>query len=436
MLDKTLALLGVFILVLSTVALAGCGATDTPTLAPEVPTETEMPPTDEVEPVETEPPAAGGGIVEMAYAWYGYVIGLPGNQYDDLLFVHPDGMVQIGIEGETAAIEDQIVALRDQPESSRNAHFWGIVTCPVLDYGECQLRVTRVQRHELGTLSAPEAVEGWEGTFFTGRTEPGSGGDDYFQLDGEFPIQYGNVAAIGTSGERELQPQIESLRDTGTKVRIWGSLVAGIPDWNGTQIEVTRIELIDEPPAVETDETAFAWYGQVIKLPVGSQHDDYLSVNPDGIVEIGIEGETETIEQQIVALRDGLEANSYANFWGKLICPALDYGGCELRVTRMRVSGPGPFFDPDPVEGWEGTIVTGRTEPGSGGDDYFLLEGDYPIQYGITAFGPSGNPELEPQIVSLRDTGTRVRIWGSLMAGIPDWNLTQIVITRIEFVGN
>ncbi|HEY70780.1 MAG TPA: hypothetical protein G4O08_09370 [Anaerolineae bacterium] len=433
MFGKRLAFLGVVILVLSAVALAGCGATDTPTEPAVVPTDTEAPPVDTVEPAETEPPAAGGGIIETAYAWYGYVIGLPGNQYDDLLFVHPDGMVQIGLEGETAAIEDQIVALRDQPESSRNAHFWGTVTCPVLDYGDCQLRVTRVHRHELGTLSAAETVEGWEGTIVTGRTEPGSGGDDYFQLDGDFPIQYG-ITSFGPSGDPELEPQIVSLRDTGTRVRIWGSLVAGGPDWNATQIVITRIELIDEPPVVESDENAFAWYGKVTSLPAGGQFDDYVSIYPEGTAEIGIEGETPEVEAQIVALRDEPEPSRNAHFWGNLICPAIDYGGCQLRVSRVRVDGPGPFFDPDLVEGWEGTIVTGRTEPGSGGDDYFLLEGDYPIQYGITSYGPSGNPGLEPQIVSLRDTGTRVRIWGNLSAGIPDWNGTQIVITQLEIL--
>lgn len=400
----------------------------------DAPTTDEPAVTETVEPVETEPPAAGGGIVQEASAWFGYVVGLSGTQYDDLLFVHPDGIVQIGVEGETAALEDQIVALRDQPESSRNAHFWGTVTCPVLDYGECQLRVTRLQLMDgSGSISEAEAVEAWEGTIITGRTEPGSGGDDYFLLDGDFPIQYG-ITSLGPNGDPELESQIVSLRDTGTHVRIWGSLVAGSPDWNGTQIVITRIELIDESPVVESDENAIAWYGYVSSLPAGGQFDDYVCVYPEGTAEIGIEGESPAIEAQIVDLRDQPEPSRNAHFWGTLICPAIDYGGCQLRVSRLRVDGPGDFFDPDPVEGWVGTIVTGRTEPGSGGDDYFLLEGDYSIQYGITSFGPSGDPELEPQIVSLRDTGTRVRIWGSLTAGIPDWNATQIVITRIEIL--
>ena len=195
--------------------------------------------------------------------------------------------------------------------------------------------------------------------------------------------------------------------------------------------ESTEAKETEEVPG----ETAIAWYGRIISFPAGSQYDDYLSVYPEGVIEIGIEGETAAIEEQIVALRDKPEPGRNAHFWGMLHCPALDYGGCQLRVTRLRVDGPGPFFDPDPVEGWVGTIVTGRTEPGSGGDDYFLLDGDFAVQYGIeAAIGPSGERELAPQIESLRDTGTKVRIWGSLMAGVPDWNGTQIEITRIEIV--
>jgi hypothetical protein len=63
-------------------------------------------------------------------------------------------------------------------------------------------------------------------------------------LAAPIPIQYGIVSALGVSGERNLEPQLVALRDSGTPVRIWGTLMAGIPDWNATQIEITRIELV------------------------------------------------------------------------------------------------------------------------------------------------------------------------------------------------
>ena len=83
------------------------------------------------------------------------------------------------------------------------------------------------------------------------------------------------------------------------------------------------------------------------------------------------------------------DSTTYAHFWGTLTCPLLDYGGCQLVVTRLRENRPGPAFAPDPVEGWEGTIDS--FPPGSQIDDYFLLAGDFGVGYGIDAthFGAS-----------------------------------------------
>jgi hypothetical protein len=99
-----------------------------------------------------------------------------------------------------------------------------------------------------------------------------------------------------------------------------------------------------------------AWYGYVVSLPAGSQFDDYLVALPEGAAEIGLSGADAAIEAKIVTLRDKEEPGKYAHFWGTLTCPMLDYGGCELVVTRLRPDGPGPMFDPDPVEGWDGSI--------------------------------------------------------------------------------
>jgi hypothetical protein len=66
---------------------------------------------------------------------------------------------------------------------------------------------------------------------------PGSGGDDYFVLTGDYPIEYGIWAQ-----DEDLRQEIERFRDTGTVLRVWGELVAGLPDWAGTQIRVERYE--------------------------------------------------------------------------------------------------------------------------------------------------------------------------------------------------
>jgi hypothetical protein len=185
-----------------------------------------------------------------------------------------------------------------------------------------------------------------------------------------------------------------------------------------------------EPSPPTAGEPVVAWYGYVASTPDGAQYDDYLVLMPEGIgQEIGIEGADEAIEAQIIALRDRPEPGKYAHFWGTFTCDVIDYGGCQLLVTRLRVDGPGPFFDPDPVEGWEGTIVSGPEGPRSGGDDCLVLStSQFMVEYGID----STDPELSAEIAALRDTGIIVRVWGQVSAGVMDWSGTQIQVERIE----
>jgi putative hemolysin len=175
---------------------------------------------------------------------------------------------------------------------------------------------------------------------------------------------------------------------------------------------------------------AVAWYGYVASMPEGGQFDDYLVLLPEEARRaVGVEGADEATEAEIVALRDAEEPGKYAHFWGTLDCDVIDYGGCQLLVTRLRVDGPGPFFDPDPVDGWQGAITSGPAGPRSGGDDYLtVLVNGIPIAYGID----STDAALAAEIERWRDTGTIVRVWGQLHAGVIDWNGTQIQVERLE----
>jgi hypothetical protein len=94
----------------------------------------------------------------------------------------------------------------------------------------------------------------------------------------------------------------------------------------------------------------------------------------------------------------------------------------------LRPSGPGPFFDPDPVEGWEGVIYSGP--PGLQVDDYFVLVGDFNVWYGIW----SPDSPINSQLEALRDTGTVIKVWGELVAGVMDGNGTQVQANRFEIV--
>ena len=269
-------------------------------------------------------------------------------------------------------------------------------------------------------------------------------------------LSYGEAVEIAQNSECLAEGQLKETRfcneDTGTW---WIDLELDMPncnpacvvDLNTRTAEINYRcmgalppkETEDTPPAPvptpdeseqETELPVVAWYGYVVSTPAGSQFDDYLVVLPEGTAEIGITGADAAIEAEIVALRDMETPGKHAHFWGTLSCPMLDYGGCELFVSRLRVSGPGDFFDPDPVEGWEGTIYSGPPGPRSGGDDAFALVGDFNIWYGIW----SADADILSQLESLRDTETVIRVWGEILAGFPDWNGTQIQVSRFEVV--
>lgn len=190
-----------------------------------------------------------------------------------------------------------------------------------------------------------------------------------------------------------------------------------------------------DAPAI-TGVTVVGWMGYVRTAPTDGQFDDYVVILPEGEGgSFGIAGATEEVEPQIIALRDHEPPGMYAHFWGVLTCDAIDYNGCQLLVDRLRVDGPGAFFDPDPVEGWEGSIVDlSSGEPGSGPDDAFVLMGGYPVQYGIDSAiaAESGERDLADVVVGLRDGGQLIRIWGEVTCGVPDAGGCHIEAYRIE----
>jgi putative hemolysin len=72
-------------------------------------------------------------------------------------------------------------------------------------------------------------------------TEPGAQYDDYFERQDLGQIIYFGIDSLDPA----VMDQIEALRDTGTIVHLYGILHSNVPDYNGSQIQVIRIE-IDE----------------------------------------------------------------------------------------------------------------------------------------------------------------------------------------------
>lgn len=193
--------------------------------------------------------------------------------------------------------------------------------------------------------------------------------------------------------------------------------------WQG---EVDATGKVEETVAPIVGLPIIGWYGSVISLPDDAPFDDYLTLHPDGTGEVGVTGADPAIEAAIDRLRD---SETFAHFWGTLVCGVQDHNECQLTVTRLRPDSEGALFDPDPIAPWEGTIV--GLPDGATFDDYFVLAGDFPIPYGID----STDPALTAQLSDLRDTETPIRVWGRLTCGVPDVNSSQIGVIAIEVLG-
>jgi putative hemolysin len=70
-------------------------------------------------------------------------------------------------------------------------------------------------------------------------TPPGAQFDDYF----ERKDLGGNIYFGIDSLDPAVRSQIKALRDTGKVVHLYGTLLSNVPDYNGSQVQVDRIEV-------------------------------------------------------------------------------------------------------------------------------------------------------------------------------------------------
>ena len=82
-----------------------------------------------------------------------------------------------------------------------------------------------------------EQIADWWGVIKS--TEPGSQYDDYFERQDLAQVIYFGVDSMDPS----VQSQIKALRDSGKIVHLYGTLLSNVPDYNGSQIKVDRIEV-------------------------------------------------------------------------------------------------------------------------------------------------------------------------------------------------
>jgi putative hemolysin len=92
-----------------------------------------------------------------------------------------------------------------------------------------------------GGSTAPETAEAiadWWGVIKS--TDAGAQFDDYFERQ-DIP---GQVIYFGIDSlDPAVKAQIEAVRDTGKIVHLYGTLFSNVPDYNGSQVQVDRIEV-------------------------------------------------------------------------------------------------------------------------------------------------------------------------------------------------
>jgi putative hemolysin len=180
---------------------------------------------------------------------------------------------------------------------------------------------------------ATEEMADWWGVIKS--TEPGAQYDDYFERQDLGQIIYFGIDSMDPA----VQAQIQALRDSGKIVHLYGTLFSNVPDYNGSQIQVDRIEVEEQPsggfmPPGATEEIV-DWWGVIKSTGIGAQYDDYFERQDLGqIIYFGIDSMDPEIQAQIKSLRD---SGRIVHLYGTLLSNMPDYSGSQIQVDRIEV---------------------------------------------------------------------------------------------------
>jgi hypothetical protein len=437
-----LSTLGI-LLALSTVIISGCGSSPaqppTPTAVVVEPSAT---PIDEGELINpTEPPAPAEGTVQAPDATRARDLALSfvAGRYGDRAPAYglawgeeditPEGLVGSSTLQYTSG--DWVVSVSYPIVAPQNTVYQVTVSNRATRF-EWQGEVDaegQVTEQVIPTRGVPAV--GWMGNVVS--LPAGSQYDDYLALLPE------GAGEIGVEGADEaVEAEIVALRDKdepGKYAHFWGTLLCDVPDYGGCQLVVTQVR---SGPTYTEPEPVEAWEGFIVSNPPMSQFDDYFVLAGDFPVAYGIDSIDPAVAAQLESLRD---TGITARVWGQLRTGVPDAFGSQIEVTRVEDVGdplaPAPTADEqttqpvveplsEGIADWAGVIVS--NPPGAQFDDYFEWQSFEGGSYGIDSLDEG----IRQQIVALRDTGTTVRIWGTLYYEVPDVNATQIQVTRIE----
>jgi putative hemolysin len=176
-----------------------------------------------------------------------------------------------------------------------------------------------------------EEIADWWGVIKS--TEPGAQYDDYFERQDLGQIIYFGIDSMDPA----VKSQIEAFRDSGKIVNLYGTLLSNVPDYNGSQILVERIEEQASggymPPG--TSEEIADWWGVIKSTEPGAQYDDYFERQDLGqIIYFGIDSMDPAVKSQIEAFRD---SGKIVHLYGTLFSNVPDYNGSQILVERLEV---------------------------------------------------------------------------------------------------
>ncbi len=342
-----------------------------------------------------------------AIGWYGRVVDGRGDDPLQDGFV-PDGEdgVQIGLKAADTAVADLIDSFKG---SIGGVHVWGTLVCDDAAPEGCFVRAVRAWQKGSGTsVPEPDPVDRWQGTVVS--NPEASPFDDHFLLAGDIPVRYGIA-----SSEPALAAQLQSMRDSGTTIGVWGQLSYGMPDINDMQIEVIAIEVVGIP-GQPTSLAVDGWTGKIVPRTAG-QESGHRFERSDG-QQFAIDALEDDLKRGILALGT---TGSRIRIWGHLETSTPASGMPQVRLERYELE---PITEA--VEGWTGILKA--LPPGGQYDDCFEREDGQ--LYGIA----STDAKLELRLGSLLGTAVKVRVWGELSVGVPDVENRQILVTEIELL--
>lgn len=167
-------------------------------------------------------------------------------------------------------------------------------------------------------------------------TPSGAQYDDYFERrDLEQQYIYFGIDSMDPA----VQAQIDAVRDSGKIVHLYGTLFSNVPDYNGSQVQVKRIEVLEDASggymAPGTSEEFADWWGVINSTPYGAQYDDYFERQDlGGTILFGIDSMDPAIQAQIDAVRD---SGKIVHLYGTLFSNVPDYNGSQIVVDRLEV---------------------------------------------------------------------------------------------------